>query len=162
MDIHHPVVARLLKPGTGDGPRECRGWHHPGRVKSSIPEVFQQAAWLAHVSGELERTKHALPLDSLKEQELVVHQDTHHATSRRDGGSVVSVDHTDCRPQAPSFRYVPAFGKRQKYGALRRHSTGLSCRQRHHDPPGILTTTNWMQFCASPSIGYVSSCSFML
>jgi hypothetical protein len=28
----------------------------------------------------------------------------------------------------------------QKYGALCQHSTGLSCRQRHHDPPGLLTT----------------------
>src|SRR6266567_9098473 len=109
MDTHHPVVARLLKPGTGDGPRECRGWHHPGRVKSSIPEIFQQATWLAHVSGELERAKHALALDSLKEQELVVHQDTHHGTSRRDGGSVVSVDHQHRRPQAPSLSVCSRF-----------------------------------------------------
>src|SRR6266699_6399877 len=116
MDTHHPVVARLLKPGTGGGPRECRGWHHPGRGEPSIPKVFQQATWLAHVSWELERAKHALPLDSLKEQELAVHQDTHHGTSRRDGGSVVSVDHKHRRPQAPSFRYVPTFGKRQKCG----------------------------------------------
>jgi len=62
----------------------------------------------------------------------------------------------------------------QKYGALCQHSTGLSCRQRHHDPSGLLTTTNWMKFCASPSIlrarnqqqdvsfGYLSSCSLML
>ena len=111
MDTHHPVVARLLKPGTGDGPRECCGWHHPGRVKSSIPEVFQQATWLAHVSWELERAKHALPLDSLKEQELVVHQDTHHDTSRRDGGSVVSVDHQHRRPQAPPFGMFPLLGR---------------------------------------------------
>src|SRR6266849_5155572 len=107
MDNHAPAIARLLKPGTGGGPRECRGWHHPGRVEPSIPEVFQQATWLAHGSGELERPKHALPLDSLKEQELVVHQDTHHGPSRRDGGSVVSVDHQHRRPQALSFRYVP-------------------------------------------------------
>src|SRR5882672_10861807 len=40
MDTHYPVVARLLKPGTVDGPRECLGWHHPGRVKSSIPVFF--------------------------------------------------------------------------------------------------------------------------
>src|SRR6266849_2945330 len=107
MDNHAPAIARLLKPGTGGGPRECRGWHHPGRVEPSIPEVFQQATWLAHGSGELERPKHTLPLDSLKEQELVVHQDTHHGPSRRDGGSVVSVDHQHRRPQALSFRYVP-------------------------------------------------------
>jgi hypothetical protein len=31
-------------------------------------------------------------------------------------GSVVSVDHKHRRPQAPSFWYVPAFGKRQKCG----------------------------------------------
>src|SRR5438309_5696401 len=147
MDSHHPVVARLLKPGTGGGPRECRGWHHPGRVEPSIPKVFQQATWLAHVSWELERAKHALPLDSLKDQELAVHQDSHRGTSRRDGGSVVSVVHKHRRPQAPSFRYVPAFGEEaevrsaswlasksmkpfsaQKYGALRQRSTGLSCQ----------------------------------
>ena len=79
MDTHHPAAARLLKPGTGGGPRECRGWHHPDRVEPSVPEVFQQAIRLTHVSGELERAKHALALDSLKEQELVVLQDTHHA-----------------------------------------------------------------------------------
>jgi hypothetical protein len=55
-------------------------------------------------SGELERAKHALPLDSIKEQELVVQQDTHHSTSWRDGGSVVSVVHQHRRLQAPSFR----------------------------------------------------------
>ena len=84
MDTHHPAVARLLKPGTGGGPRECRGWHHPGRVETSIPEGFQQATWLAHVSWEQERAKHAFPLDSLKEHELAVHQDTHRGTGRRD------------------------------------------------------------------------------
>ena len=92
------------------------GWHHPDRVEPGIPEVFQQAIRLTHVDGKLERAKHALALDSLKEQEFVVHQDTHHGTSRRDGGSVVSVDHQRRRPQAPSFRYVHAYGKRQKCG----------------------------------------------
>ena len=63
MDTHHPAAARLLKPGAGGGPRECRGWHHPDRVEPSIPEVFQQAIRLTHVGGELERAKHALPLN---------------------------------------------------------------------------------------------------
>ena len=98
MDDHHPALARLLEPGTGGGPRECRGWHHPGRVEPSIPEVFQQGTWLAHVNWELERAKHALPIGSLKEQELSAHQDTLHGTSRRDRGSVVSVDHKHRRP----------------------------------------------------------------
>src|SRR6202035_4022346 len=55
MDNHYPAVVRLLKPGTGGGPRECRSWHHPGRVEPGIPEVCQQASWLAHVSREPER-----------------------------------------------------------------------------------------------------------
>ncbi len=67
MDTHHPAAARMLKPGAGGGPRECRGWHHPDRVEPSIPEVFQQAIWLTHVRGELERAKHTLALHSLKE-----------------------------------------------------------------------------------------------
>jgi hypothetical protein len=92
VDTHHPAAVRLLKPGTGGAPRECRGWHHPDRVEPGVPEVFQQATRLTHVGGEVERAKHALPLAVLKEQELVVHQDTHHGTSRRDGGSVVCVD----------------------------------------------------------------------
>src|SRR6266567_2800609 len=129
MDTHHPAVARLLKPGTGGGPREGRGWHHPGRVEPSIPKVFQQATWLAHVSWELERAKHALPLDSLKEQELAVHQDTHHGTSRPDGGSVVSVDHKHRRPQAPSFRYVPTFGEEAEV----RSASWLACKKM--EPP---------------------------
>ena len=119
MDTHHPAVAGLLKPGTGGGAREGCGWHHPGRVEPGIPEVCQQATWLAHVSWELERAKHALLLDSLEEQELAVHQDTHRGTSRRDGGSVVSVDHTHRRPQAPSFRYVPAFGEEAEVRSAR-------------------------------------------
>src|SRR5689334_9309507 len=36
MDAPHPVVVRPLEPGTGGGLRECRGWHHPDRVKSGI------------------------------------------------------------------------------------------------------------------------------
>ena len=79
LDTHLPAAARLLKPGAGDGPRKCRGWHHPGRVEPGVPEVLQQAIRLTHVGGELERAKHALALHSLKEQQLVVLQDTHHA-----------------------------------------------------------------------------------
>jgi hypothetical protein len=73
-------------------PRACRGWHYPDRVEPGVPEVLQQATRLTHVSGKLKRAKHALPLAVLKEQELVVHQNTHHGSSRRDGGSVVCVD----------------------------------------------------------------------
>ncbi len=81
VDTHHPAAVRLLKPGAGGGPRACRGWHHPDRVEPGVPEVFQQATRLTHVSGELERAKHALPLAVLKEQELVLQQYTHHAGS---------------------------------------------------------------------------------
>jgi hypothetical protein len=67
MDTHHPAAARLLKPGTGGGPRKGRGWHHPDRVEPSVPEVVQQAIRLTHVSGKLERSKHALAPHRLKE-----------------------------------------------------------------------------------------------
>jgi hypothetical protein len=40
----------------------------------------------------------------------------------------------------------------QKDGALRQHSTGLSCRQRHHDPPGLLTTDELDEVLRFPSI----------
>src|SRR5260370_20012328 len=55
MDTHHPAVVRLLEPGTGGGPREGRGWHHPGRVEPSIPAVVQQATSVAPRSRALER-----------------------------------------------------------------------------------------------------------